>query len=145
MFINKKRIVADDELDIDIDEQIDDMPADDDAGVDVDPEAAELLFETEDVAELIAEVAGVPVEVTVEDGGDVKFAVGEDEFTVTPEGDEEFVESSTRIARKKRAIRASSTRGTARRPRASRNVRRPVKASTAPRRAVRPAKRATRR
>ena len=68
MFIQRKRIVADEELDT--------TPA---ATADVDPEATDLLFETEDVAELVAEVTGEPVEVTVEDDS-VKFAVGDDEF-----------------------------------------------------------------
>jgi len=145
MFISKKRIVADEEIDVNIDAPVDDVefdaPADDEVGsVNVDEEAAELLFETEDVAELIAEVVGEPVDVTVEDNGEVKFAVGDDEFTVSPEGDEELLEASTKI-RGRRPIRAS-VKGSAR---GRRPVRRPVKASTSVRRpAARSARRATR-
>ena len=68
--------------------------------VEVDPEATDLLFEAEDVAELLAEVTDQVVEVSV-DGDDVIFNVGEDEFVVTPEGDEEMVETSTKVAKKR--------------------------------------------
>jgi len=96
MFIsknNKRRIVAEDEV----------MVA---------PEATELLFESEDVAELVAEVTGQPVEVTAE-GDEVTFAIGEgeeaEEFTVTAEGDEEILESSRRAFLGKKAVKASRT------------------------------------
>ena len=112
MFIQRKRIVADEELDT--------TPV---ATADVDPEATDLLFEAEDVAELVAEVTGEPVEVTVEDDS-VKFAVGDDEFRVEPEGDEEILEA-VRLPRKKRAV-AASTRRPARRPAPAK---RPVKSS----------------
>lgn len=118
------RVVADEVIDENLD-QIDDMPAEDDAAdeaqVDVAPEATELLFEAEDVAELIAEVTGSDVEVTV-DEDTVKFTVDDVDYTVAAEGDEEILESS-RIYNKK-SIKAS--------------VRRPVKSSTqpAPKRAV---------
>lgn len=106
MFIQKRRIVADEELDMQ-------MPEMD--GVDVAPEATDLLFEAEDVAELIAEVTAQPVEVEVADDGEsVVFAVGEDEFVVEPEGDEEVLEAVRRPLRSKRPVKAS---------------RRPVKAS----------------
>lgn len=118
------RVVADEVIDENLD-QID-MPAEDDvaddeAQVDVAPEATELLFEAEDVAELIAEVTGSDVEVTVDDDT-VKFTVDDVDYTVAAEGDEEILESS-RIYNKK-SIKAS--------------VRRPVKSSTqpAPKRAV---------
>ena len=114
---SKGRIVAEDEID-------------------VAPEATDLLFEAEDVAELVAEVTGQPVEVTAE-GDAVTFAVGEgeaiDEYTVTAEGDEELVESSVSV-RGKRSIRASR-RPMARRPvAASRKpiARRPISASRRP-------------
>lgn len=112
MFIQRKRIVADEELDT--------TPV---ATADVDPEATDLLFEAEDVAELVAEVTGEPVEVTVEDDS-VKFAVGDDEFLVEPEGDEEILEA-VRLPRKKRAV-AASTRRPARRPAPAKK---PVKSS----------------
>lgn len=70
------------------------------AAVEVAEEATDLLFEAEDVAELLAEVTDQVVEVSV-DGDDVIFNVGEDEFVVTPEGDEELVESSTRVMKKR--------------------------------------------
>ena len=132
---NRSRIVADDELDAQIDDINDDVDVDvdvEDTDVSVDPEATELLFETEDVAELIAEVTAQPVDVTVEDSGEVTFAVGDAEFTVTPDGDEELVESSRKIARSKKAVKAS----------AAKRVRRParVAASTSARRPVKSAK-----
>lgn len=83
-----------------------DLPADDDASVTVDDAATELLFEAEDVAELVSEVTGLPVDVTV-DEDEVVFAVGDDEFTVTPEGDEEVVEQSTRMRKGARRVAAS--------------------------------------
>jgi hypothetical protein len=134
----RRAVKADDEIIEDeiIDEEI---PADG-GEVSVDDAASTLLFEAEDVAELVAEVAGAPVDVTVEDDGTVQFAVGDDTFTVTPEGDEEVVESSRRIVGK-RPIKASA-RGSARRP-----ARRPVSASTSARAAARraSARRAARR
>ncbi len=74
--------------------------------VTVDDEASELLFEAEDVAELVSEVSGQPVDVTVDDDA-VSFTVGEDTYTVTPEGDEEVVEESRRMRRSARSVRAS--------------------------------------
>ena len=71
------------------------------------PEATDLLFEAEDVAELVAEVTGDEVAVEVAED-EVVFTVGEDEFTVTPEGDEELVESATRKAsRRSSSVKAS--------------------------------------
>ena len=103
MFISNKgrrrRIVAEDEV----------MVA---------PEASELLFESEDVAELVAEVTGQPVEVTA-DGDEVVFAIGDgdeaEEFTVTAEGDEEVLEATRKPMRGKRPV-AASRRMPARRP-----------------------------
>ena len=109
MFISKRRITASEDV----------------APVEVAPEAAELLFEAEDVAELVAEITEEVVDVAV-DGEDVIFSVGEDEFVVTPDEDIEEVESSRKVGR--RAVRASrrparrSSR--ARRVAASRSVRR---------------------
>lgn len=76
-----------------------------DEEVEIAPEATELLFETQDVADLVAEVTGedVTVEATPEA---VEFTVGEDDvYTVEPEGDEELVEASRRVAHK--SVRAS--------------------------------------
>jgi altronate dehydratase len=93
--------------------------------VEVAPEATALLFETEDVAELVAEATGQVVTADVsEDGDTVIFEVGEGEeaevFEVSAEGDEEILEASTRVlAGSKKRVQA------ARRP--AKNT--PVKAS----------------
>lgn len=115
MFIRKRRIVAEDELDAQMTPV--EAPDEEDAGeVTVDPEATELLFETDDVAQLVAEVAGQDVDVTVDDEtGETIFAVGEDEFTVTPDEDVEVLESTRKPLRNKRTIKASTKRP-ARRP-----------------------------
>ena len=84
--------------------------------VEVAPEATELLFEAEDVAEVVAEATGQDVAVDVTDTG-VEFTVGEGEeaevFTVEPEGDEELLEASTRVMKK--AVKASTARRGAKR------------------------------
>lgn len=90
-------------------------------GADVAPEATDLLFEAEDVAELVAEVTGEAVEVTAEDD-QVTFSVGEDEYTVEAEGNEEILESVRRPMRGKRTV-AASTRRNAASARAGRTVR----------------------
>ena len=78
------------------------------ADTDVAPEATDLLFEAEDVAQLISEITGEDVSVeSSEDGESVDFAVGDEVYTVQAEGDEELVESSSRIAPKKRNVSAS--------------------------------------
>lgn len=88
---------------------VDDIPAEDDvAAVEVDPEATDLLFEAEDVAELVAEVTGQEVEVSV-DNDAVVFTIGDDEFTVEPEGDEEILEASKKVLKGKKAVRASKS------------------------------------
>lgn len=97
--INKRaKVVADDELDV--------MIPEGEAEVDVTPEASDLLFEAEDVAELVAEVTGQDVEVEAEDDT-VTFTVGEDEYVVEAEGDEEVLEAVRRPLAKKSAVRAS--------------------------------------
>lgn len=119
--LRRRVIKADDE----IEDEIVDMPEApvEDAGVSVDPEATELLFEAEDVAELVSEVSGQPVDVTV-DEDEVTFTVGDDTYTVTPEGDEEIVEQSRRMRRSARSVRAGRqmVRRPARRVAASRRV-----------------------
>ena len=73
---NKKKIVADDE----IMEQHVDQVADD---VDVEPAAAEMLFEAEDVADILAEVTNQPITVEVaDDASQCVIGVGDDEFTI---------------------------------------------------------------
>lgn len=95
--------------------------------VEVAPEATALLFETEDVAELVAEATGEVVTADVsEDGETVVFEVGEGEeaevFEVTADGDEEVLEASTRVIG--RRVNASTRRNRARRPvKASRQIR----------------------
>jgi hypothetical protein len=89
------------------DEDIDDLPPVDDEIIDEDiedvdideaPVSEEILFEASDVAELLAEYSGEPVDYTVDDETtEVTFTVGDEELTVTPEGDEEVVEESTRV------------------------------------------------
>ena len=121
--LRRRAVKADEDIEIE-DEVVDapvDAPADEGADVYVDDAATELLFEAEDVAELIAEVTGEPVDVTVDDS-EVVFAVGDDEYTVTPEGDEEIVEQSTRIRKSAKSVKASTA--PARRVAASRRARR---------------------
>lgn len=123
--MRRRAIKADEEI-ADIEAPIDDAPIADEeiADVSVDTEATELLFEAEDVAELVSEVAGLPVDVTV-DEDEVVFTVGDDEYTVTPEGDEEVVEQSRRMRKSVRSVRAGrqiSRRAPARRVAASRRV-----------------------
>ena len=76
--------------------------------VSVAPEATELVFETEDVAELLAEVTGNDVEV-VADENEITFTVGDTDYTVESEGGEEVLEASTKVVRGK-AIRANTQR-----------------------------------
>ena len=103
-----RRIMADEELDME-------MEVESGAGdVSVDPEATDLLFEAEDVAELVAEVTGDVVEVAVDDEADtVVFTVGEgdaaEEFTVEPDGDEEVLEAATKKTANKKPVKASRT------------------------------------
>lgn len=91
----------------------------------------ELLFEVEDVVDLVSEIVDVPVEVDV-DGTTVTLTVGEDEYVVEPEGTEEFVEAckNRQVRAARRPVKASATRPSAqvRRPIA----RRPVQASRGP-------------
>lgn len=113
MIQRRNRIVAGEELDGGA------------AGVgtaEVAPEATDLLFEAEDVAELVAEATGEPVEVTADEDS-VTFAVGEDEYTVEAEGDEEILEATRRPLRGKRRVSASTCRRPASRVSASRTIR----------------------
>lgn len=113
MFIQKKRILADTDPEVmDTEMDMDEAP---EGGVDVAPEASDLLFEAEDVAELIAEVTGEPVEVTAEEDT-VVFAVGDEEFTVEAEGDEEVLEAVRKPLRGKRPVSASRKAATSKRP-----------------------------
>lgn len=106
MYIQRRKNVYADDM---IDEPVVDGGEDE---VVVDPEASDLLFEAEDVAELVAEVTGEPVEVAVEDDS-VTFSVGDDDYTVEPEGDEEILEATRRPMRGKRKVSASTRRSVA--------------------------------
>lgn len=74
------------------------------ANSEVAAEAAELLFETQDVADLIAEVTGEAVTVEA-DGTVATFEIGDEVFTVEGDEDDEVVEASTKF--KKRPVKAS--------------------------------------
>ena len=119
MFVSKKntkKVTAGDELDTEVmepemDEDVVDDTPDAEEDVNVAPEATDLLFEAEDVAQLVAEVTGQPVDVdTAEDGNSVEFTVGEDVFTVTAEGDEEVLEAIRKPLKKKKLVSASTNR-----------------------------------
>lgn len=110
-----KAIKADDELDVE-----DELPEVEDTDVEVSPEATELLFETEDVAQLLAEVTQKPVDVdTTDDGESVEFTVGEDVYTVESEGDEEVLESVRKPFKRKKAVKSSRQ--------ISKNIKKPVR------------------
>ena len=104
MLIQKKRVFAETDPDM-----IDEAPEmdEDEGDVNVAPEASELLFETDDVAQLIAEVTGEPVDVTA-DEDQVVFAVGDEKFTVEPDGDEELLEAVRKPFKNKRPVKASA-------------------------------------
>lgn len=109
MMLHKRRIVANDEIDqeLPVDDTMDVEDAPGGENVDVEEEATDLLFETEDVAQLLAEATGEDVDVTVDDEtNEVSFGVGDNEFTVTPEGDEEILEA--RRMPKKAAVKANT-------------------------------------
>lgn len=96
--------------------------------VDVTPEASELLFQAEDVAQLVAEVTDEDVAVDTDDTTDaVVFTVGDDEYTVEPEGDEEILEASTRPSVRKRTVSASTRTGRYNRSTKSRVIKRSVR------------------
>ena len=88
-------------MDDDMDDDMDDADVkNDDQDVDVTPEASDLLFETEDVAQLVAEITGEDVEVTTSDDDEddaVTFTVGDQDFTVQPDEDMEEVTTAIRI------------------------------------------------
>ena len=107
---NKKRIYANDEIQEPV--------------VNVESDATDLLFEAEDVANLIAEVTESDVEVEVADDGDsVSFTVGDAVYNVEAEGDEEVVEASTRVGRRAGKRVTASRRPSGRRVSASTRTR----------------------
>ena len=103
-------------------EEVEDEVVDEGEGeVAVAPEASDLLFEAEDVAELVAEITGKEVSVTAEEDV-VTFEVGDDEFVVEAEGDEEILEATKKPLKGKSRVTAST-----RRPAARPAVRRPLR------------------
>ena len=129
MFIQRaKKVVANDELmDQNLEPEVEEA-VEGEGEVVIDPEATDLLFEAEDVAELIAEITGETVEVSVEDDS-VAFEIGEDVYTVEAEGDEEILEASSKaVLRGKRTVAASTKRQVPTRRKPAR--RKPVSAST---------------
>lgn len=77
------------------------------------PCCEDVLFEAADVGQLLEEVTGEDVEVSMDDeSGDVIIQVGEDEYTITPDEDTEVVttvaESSRRPLRGKQNVKANS-------------------------------------
>ena len=97
----RKAIKADEEV-------VEDIDVEEGGDVDVSEEASDLLFEATDVAQLVAEVTGEDVQVEA-DEDIVIFDVGEEQFTVTAEGDEELLEASTQPAKNtnKKTVKAS--------------------------------------
>ena len=70
--------------------------------VEVTPQAGEFLFETEDVAELLAEVTEEEVIADINPDEDtIVFTVGDEEYIVEPEGNEEVLEASTKVRNRK--------------------------------------------
>ena len=119
---SSRAIKADDEIE-EIEDFEEEAPIEDDfeevPEEDVD---SELLFEADDVASIIAEITEEPVDYTVDDEtSEVTFTYGDAEITVTPEGDEEVVEQSTRVIGKK--VQASKMAKPARKVSASRRIR----------------------
>lgn len=96
---SREFVRSDEEID-DIDETFDEeIPAEDDFVEEEEGyEEQSLLFDADDVAQVLAEATGESVDYTVDDETlEVSFAVGDQEITITPEGDEEVVEESTRV------------------------------------------------
>lgn len=103
--VRRRAVSAANEVEEDVTEEV--------SSVDVAPEASDLLFEVEDVAELVAEVTGEEVAVTAEDDV-ITFEVGDDQYTVEAEGDEEILESTRRPLKGKATVKASRRVGTRR-------------------------------
>lgn len=101
--VARRNIRANDEL---IEDDIIEEDAAVEPVVDVAPEASDLLFEAEDVAELVAEVTGEEVAVTADEDA-VVFEIGDTEYTVEAEGDEEILESTKVKRAGRKAVKAS--------------------------------------
>ena len=117
----RRRVTAGEEIDAPVETEVIDEPVDvEEEIVEVDPSATDLVFEAEDVAELIAEVAQEEVYVEA-DGDSVVFTVGDTDYTVEPEGDEEILETSKKVLKGKKPVSASTK--TSRKPAARRAAR----------------------
>ena len=101
MKINRvsSKIVADDEVMVD-----DTMPED---------AASDLLFEADDVAELLSEVTGEEVGVDT-DEDTVIFTVGDDEYTIEAEGDEEELTACTKPVKARKDVKSVKSSARAR-------------------------------
>lgn len=77
-----------------------------DADVEVAPEASDLLFEAEDVAELVAEITGEDVAVEADENV-VTFEIGDDVYTVEAEDEVEILESTKKPLQNKQKVSAS--------------------------------------
>lgn len=120
--VKASRVIKADEDIEEIDDFEEDIPEEDTFEEEAPVEESEILFEAEDVAEIIAEITEEPVDFTVDDEtAEVTFTYGDAEITVTPEGDEEVVEQSTRVIGKK--VEASKKAEPTRRVAASRRLR----------------------
>ena len=117
MVISKKRIIASDDL----------AETSEEPGVDEGADMG-LLFEAEDVAQLITEITGEDVDVAPSDDGDyVDFTVGDEVYTVEADGDEEVLEAVRRPLAKKRSVAASrKVKNTQRKPVKSASTRRRI-------------------
>ena len=94
-----------------VDETVEEMPPAEAPVADVDPAATDLLFETEDVAQLLAEVTESEVTADVDDDTDaIVFTVNDQEYLVEPEGDEEILEATRKSLRGKKSVKASTAR-----------------------------------
>lgn len=81
------------------------------ADADIGEEVTDLLFEAEDVADLVANVTGEDVAVEVsEDGETVEFNIGDETYSCTAESTDEIVESASRINRGTKKVSASTNR-----------------------------------
>lgn len=113
----RRRVTAGEEIDAPVEtnavEEDFEEPVED---IEIDPAATELVFETEDVAQLIAEITEDTVSVEADENA-VIFTVGDADYTVEPEGDEEILETSRKVLKGKKAVSASTrTRKPARKP-----------------------------
>lgn len=123
---NRRRpVVAEETLNVEMDMPEEPMDA-----------PTELLFEATDVADLIAEITGEEVEMDMDDDV-VVYRVGEDEYTIEPEGDEEILEAVRKPLKNKRTVAANK------RPAAAPAKKKPVAASKKPVRVPRDAAKPT--